>query len=101
MLRIDGSGTVRRLPFAVASLATEAERPERTASLFTKDTPAIRRIAPRNESVMFMGLKKLLVINSQVLSVAELLPGDASPVHLLDGFIHRRLVSIRDAKLPS
>jgi hypothetical protein len=39
VLRIDGMGTVRRLPSAVP---------------LAEDTPAIRRIAPRNFSGIFM-----------------------------------------------
>jgi hypothetical protein len=54
VLSIDGSGTVRRLPANVPAAPDPAKMPPLCVTRFTKDTPAIRRIAPRNEFVMFM-----------------------------------------------
>ncbi len=54
VLSIDGSGTVRRLPADVPADPDPAKMLPLCVIRFTKDTPAIRRIAPRNEFVMFM-----------------------------------------------
>jgi hypothetical protein len=55
VLRIDGSGTVRRLPANGPAEPDPAKILPLCVIRFTKDTPAIRRIAPRNEFVIFMG----------------------------------------------
>src|SRR5438552_4016358 len=57
VLSIEGSGTVRRLRSRFATDAVPAKILPACVIRFTKDTPAIRRIAPRNEFVMFMGLR--------------------------------------------
>jgi len=55
---MDGSGTVRRLPSVFAEGAVPASKLPACVIRFTKDTPAIRRIAPRNVFVMFMGFER-------------------------------------------
>jgi hypothetical protein len=55
-LRMDGSGTVRRLTGILSGDELSANRDPARDIRSRKDTPAIRRIAPRNEFVMFIGL---------------------------------------------
>jgi hypothetical protein len=64
VLSIDGSGTVRRLPANVPTGAVSAKMLPLRVIRFTKDTPAIRRIAPRNEFVIFM-IFKLSAVSRQ------------------------------------
>jgi hypothetical protein len=55
-LKIEGSGTVRRFFVGSPSLVTDALKLAASDLQipFEEDTPAIRRIAPRNVLVMFM-----------------------------------------------
>lgn len=52
---MDGSGTVRRLVCILSEDELSANSVPARDIRSRKDTPAIRRIAPRNEFVMFMG----------------------------------------------